>query len=665
MPAEHSGRGATDVQPDLLLGRSLGSYVIEEWLGSGAFASVYIARHQHLGIRRALKVMKRELAEQPHFQQRFLQEARTAAALSHPNIVPVYDFGIEENVHYLVMELVLSQTLARRMEERRVLGELQLHWILDIGKALDYAHDQGVVHRDVKPTNILVRDSDNVALLTDFGIAHWTNAADLTETGFSVGTYAYMSPEQCAGTKTLDRRSDIYSFAVVLYELLAAQPPYGRGVSAVAGHLDQPPPSVQLANPYLPQGADAVLARGLAKLPEERYETAGDLARDLVSALGGAEDRTRPAIPSIRRPTRTRGKEFHWPAALPPQVAVSVLALTAILTLGYLVLIGTIPWLKTSPVAAVRASPVKASVQPAPTVPPLVTPDEASTVVSRWIDDRNQAMTKRDTTLIAAIDGSPSLEEDLRLARSASPPTGLNATTVIVYVPRQSAYPAQFLSLATLTGPGNPPIYYFMMFTQQDATAPWHQVLRSMLEINTPPPAIAVDADGYASLVSDAQTRNLVQAPASLSKEMVAYARKAIDSPTPPATSVFASGQYVEGWAQQLYGSSHVNTGACQCPAKLTFASNDGPVSAYRETGGGAFVLFQLSMSGTQTPVRGYLNIGSSGDYGGALAHGIYRSITFHTLAVRGATIAPIVSGAPVDIVANSESITSAEGVKS
>jgi tRNA A-37 threonylcarbamoyl transferase component Bud32 len=272
-----------------LIGRSLGPYVLEALIGSGAFGRVYRARHRSLEVLRAVKVMQADIADDPEFRERFLREARTAARLTHPCIVPVFDIGVEGDIHYIVMDYVESRTLAEHLERLPARGRVQdattQGCVRDVASALDYAHAADVVHRDLKPANVLVRTSDGRALLTDFGIARVRSDVSLTMTGRSVGTYAYMSPEQCGGVHDLTARSDIYSLAAIVYEIATGGPPFGRGLAAVAGHMNRPAPPVQLADPQLPEELNAVLGKGLAKAPQDRYGSAGELADAYLGAI--------------------------------------------------------------------------------------------------------------------------------------------------------------------------------------------------------------------------------------------------------------------------------------------------------------------------------------------------------------------------------------------
>jgi serine/threonine protein kinase len=275
-----------------LVGHQLGPYRLEAMVGAGAYGHVYRARHEVLEVLRAVKVMQAEIAGEAQFQDRFLREARMAARLTHPNIVPVYDSGLEGDIWYLVMEYVDSLTLREHLDRMPVegrVGDPRLRrWIQDVASALDYAHALGTIHRDVKPANVLIRSGDGRALLTDFGVARAVTDTNLTMTGRSLGTYAYMSPEQCEGVADLTTQSDVYAFAALLYEVATGEPPFGRGVMAVAGHVNRPVPPARLAGPRLPDGIDAVLARGLMKLPRDRYATAGELATAFLVAAGTA-----------------------------------------------------------------------------------------------------------------------------------------------------------------------------------------------------------------------------------------------------------------------------------------------------------------------------------------------------------------------------------------
>ncbi|MBO0745681.1 MAG: protein kinase [Candidatus Dormibacteraeota bacterium] len=277
---------------DALIGTKIRSYTVLECLGVGGFGSVYRVHHDDLDLDRALKVLHRSIATDAVQRERFLREARTTAKLRDPHIVPVYDVFDERGLLCIVEELISpSRTLAEDLRRRQ--GPLPRPELLrlarEIGEALDVAHGQGVVHRDVKPQNILLTMPSGQALLGDFGIARTTHDTGMTETGISLGTPTYMSPEQLGyGGGQVDGRSDDYSFALVLFEAATARQPYGTGNNAIAGHLGQKPlPRASQLNPALPASVDAVFARGLAREPAARYALASDLAGALAQAYTG------------------------------------------------------------------------------------------------------------------------------------------------------------------------------------------------------------------------------------------------------------------------------------------------------------------------------------------------------------------------------------------
>jgi tRNA A-37 threonylcarbamoyl transferase component Bud32 len=243
---------------------------------------------------------------------RFLQEATIAFHLDHPNIVTVHDYGVEGDVHFIVMAFVPSVTLAERLKEGQPSLDFIARVIREVGLALDYAHTQGIVHRDVKPSNILLHSTDDTAMLADFGIARASSESQLTQADATVGTFGYMSPEQCQG-ETVDHRSDIYSLSVVLYEMLTGQPPFGHSVSAIAGHVTRSPAPASAGRPELSAAIDRVLAVGLAKLPEKRFGSAAALSEALdgavIKALRSAPKKSKENVAAIQ-PTWAPEPEF-------------------------------------------------------------------------------------------------------------------------------------------------------------------------------------------------------------------------------------------------------------------------------------------------------------------------------------------------------------------
>ncbi len=274
-------------------GEQLGPYRILGELGHGASASVYLADDPRHERQVALKVLYPEVAESVG-RQRFLQEIKLAARLQHPHILPVFDSGETQGRLWYAAPYVAGETLRHRLkrEPRLPIAEA-VRIAREVALALDYAHRQGVVHRDVKPANILLADGQ--ALVADFGIARAlrrgpqaaTNTSDeeLTETGLAIGTPAYMSPEQASGGVAVDGRSDLYSLGCVLYEMLAGRPPFigSSAATLLHEHLTAEPPRVTDARPEVPSGIAAALHRTLAKTPEGRYATATEFAEALAT----------------------------------------------------------------------------------------------------------------------------------------------------------------------------------------------------------------------------------------------------------------------------------------------------------------------------------------------------------------------------------------------
>jgi branched-chain amino acid transport system substrate-binding protein len=300
-----------------LVGRRLGKYEIQAEIGRGGMGTVYLAHDPLLQRRVAVKVLAPYLVGQPVLIERFLREARAAARLKHPNIVTIYDVGQEGSTYYFVMEYVEGPSLATALAQRDPMSPGEIVKLLrPLASALDYAHGQGLVHRDVKPGNILLAPGGEPAL-GDFGIARAAEDARLTTTGTLVGTPEYMSPEQARG-EAVDRRSDLYSLAIVAYELLGGATPFAgstpHGVLYRQVH-EAPPPlrRARLEGQAWPPAVDAVLRKALAKDPGERYETAGTFVEALAQGL--AEVVPRPvATPAPPEPV-TWGEEptVRWP----------------------------------------------------------------------------------------------------------------------------------------------------------------------------------------------------------------------------------------------------------------------------------------------------------------------------------------------------------------
>ncbi len=267
-----------------LIGQKLGQYQIVEQIGQGGMATVYKAYQPGLDRFVAVKVLPAQHALTPGFKERFIQEARAVAQLSHPNILPIYDVGIEGDLSYFAMKYVAGPTLRERLGQPLDLPTMS-RYIDQIAGALDHAHVHNLVHRDVKPSNILIEG--DWLLLADFGLAKIvTGSAALTGSGIIIGTPAYLSPEQAEG-KPADLRADIYSLGVVLYEMALGQVPYDADtpIGILFKHIYEPLPRPRRLRPDLPAGVEQIILKALAKNPAHRFNHAGELAEALHAQL--------------------------------------------------------------------------------------------------------------------------------------------------------------------------------------------------------------------------------------------------------------------------------------------------------------------------------------------------------------------------------------------
>src|SRR5215467_2118216 len=266
-----------------LEGTRLGAYELIQRVGAGGMAEVYRARQLTAFNREvAIKVIRAHFTEDPSFRERFLREAQAITKLSHPNILPLIEFGEEDGVLYLVMPLAREGTLRDLLKRRN--GPLPLEEAMplftQLCDAVQYAHEQGIIHRDIKPQNVLLQSRTHV-LLGDFGIARDLAQTHITTTGAGIGTVEYMAPEQALGQ--IDTRSDIYSLGVVLYQMLTGQVPYTGSTpfQVLMRHTSEPLPDPLQINPNLPADVVSVLQRALAKDPNQRFQSAQELGRAL------------------------------------------------------------------------------------------------------------------------------------------------------------------------------------------------------------------------------------------------------------------------------------------------------------------------------------------------------------------------------------------------
>jgi serine/threonine-protein kinase len=313
---------ASSSDTDSLIGTQLGVYTIESVIGRGGMGVVYLADDPRLRRHVALKVISPELAGSPEFRERFLRETHVAASLEHPNIVPIHDAGETDGVLYLVMRHVEGTDLRELLREHGSLDPGRaLALLAQVASALDAAHARGLVHRDVKPGNILVAEGEH-AYIADFGLSEQMAQLEGGVEKRFTGSVAYVAPEQIDGAP-VDGRADEYSLACVLFECLGGEPPFQREspLAVLWAHLDDEPPALTERRPELAAGADAVVAKALAKEPDDRYPT----CRELVEAAGAALGLAQP--PARRR----RGVVALLLAAL---VVVATLAIVLPLAVG-------------------------------------------------------------------------------------------------------------------------------------------------------------------------------------------------------------------------------------------------------------------------------------------------------------------------------------------
>lgn len=314
-------------------------YRLEAKLGSGGMSTVYLARDEVLDRPVAVKLMHREMTEQPDQLERFNQEARAVAKLSNPNVVAVIDAGEDGGRPYIVLEYVQGETLKQRISRVGSLDATEaIAYALEVAQGLAVAHEAEMVHRDVKPQNVLI-DSTGRAKLTDFGISRQLNDEGVTATGRVIGTTDYVAPEQAMG-KDVDPRSDIYSLGIVLFEMLTGDVPFeaDNQIGVAMKHVNEPLPDVQVLRPDISAASGRVVDKATAKDPDDRYATIDEMAEDLQAALeveairaGGTTGEATSVLDALPAPRRQlpSSKSSPWPAVVMLLVALVIAAGTA------------------------------------------------------------------------------------------------------------------------------------------------------------------------------------------------------------------------------------------------------------------------------------------------------------------------------------------------
>ena len=327
-----------------------GRYAVIERVGAGGMAEVYRARDELLGREVAVKVLSERLSTDRSFVERFRREAQAAANLSHPNIVSLYDYGDDGNTYFIVMEFIDGRTLGEIIQdEGPLLPERAAEIAADVAKALERAHTAGLVHRDVKPGNVMITSTGQTKV-TDFGIVRALGGdaeQTMTQTGMVIGTAAYLSPEQAQGNP-VDARSDVYSLGCVLYEMLTGSAPFSgeTPLSIAYKHVREEPTRPSSANPDVPAALDAITLKALAKNPDNRFSSAAELREDLERFLSGQKVQATPLMAgdTMVAPAAATGTsvlreadEYEEPPPEPRRGALYVLV--ALLILGIFALL--------------------------------------------------------------------------------------------------------------------------------------------------------------------------------------------------------------------------------------------------------------------------------------------------------------------------------------
>jgi serine/threonine-protein kinase len=314
-------------------------YELEELVGTGGMSSVFRAHDRLLDRKVALKILHERYSDDAAYVERFRHEARAVATLSHPNIVTVIDRGEHGGRQFIVFEYVDGENLKQLIQRRGPASvSTALELAMQISRGLSFAHQQGLVHRDVKPQNVLL-NGDGQAKVTDFGIARSLDVQHgMTQTGTVLGTADYIAPEQAQGQR-VDEHTDVYSLGVVLYELLTSEVPFpGENFVAVAmRHINEPPPAIRDKRPDVPPRVEAAVQKAMAKDPADRFPTMADFCRELEACLAEEQGGATQVIAPVRRaagPRRRRSGVSPWPLLLVLAALIAIGAVIAVVVLS-------------------------------------------------------------------------------------------------------------------------------------------------------------------------------------------------------------------------------------------------------------------------------------------------------------------------------------------
>jgi serine/threonine protein kinase len=330
-----------------LVGGMFGKYKVARLLGTGGMGKVYEAYDTDKGRTVALKLLNEQYADDEKFRARFLRESRAAAILQEPHVIPIHDWGEIDNVLYIDMRLVRGRTLHDMLKRGALDPQRATDIVGQIAAALDAAHAEGLIHRDVKPQNIIVTP-DDFAYLVDFGIAETRGDTHLTMAGYQVGSFDYMAPERFGGSEATPA-VDVYALACVLHEALTGHKPFaGHSAQVIAAHLSSPPPRPSALNARVPASFDDVVARGMAKHPDDRYGSAGALGRAAKHAL--AAGASAAGAPTMEAPRYVAGPvsyppfnaQYAPPPTVPPTQSRGNYVLPVLIAAAALLLVGVV-----------------------------------------------------------------------------------------------------------------------------------------------------------------------------------------------------------------------------------------------------------------------------------------------------------------------------------